>query len=124
MADFSNSASFSEKTDELLFGGKLGLSYQLNQQHLSFVTDGLTLSANIEGKDAFYFSNSHDQKSQAYNLLNTSAEYYLDNWKITLWGRNLTDTKYDTRGFYFGNDPTDGWLQLLIPKKANQKPLV
>ncbi|OZB04275.1 MAG: hypothetical protein B7X54_08255, partial [Idiomarina sp. 34-48-12] len=36
-----------------------------------------------------------------------SLQWQLDAWRITLWGRNLTDEDYATRGFYFGNDPRD-----------------
>jgi hypothetical protein len=29
---------------------------------------------------------------------------------VKLWGRNLGDEDYTVRGFYFGNDPRDGYL--------------
>ncbi len=29
---------------------------------------------------------------------------------ISLWGRNITDEDYHIRGFYFGNDPRDGYV--------------
>ncbi|HDZ16405.1 MAG TPA: TonB-dependent receptor, partial [Methylophaga aminisulfidivorans] len=64
-----------------------------------------TLRTNMEGKDEFYFSNSHDSKSGSYVIYNASLDYQLKNWKVTLWGRNLFDKDYYTRGFYFNNDP-------------------
>ena len=70
-----------------------------------YLTDNWTLSANIEGKDAFYFSDSDNQKSKAYTLVNSALAYERKNWMVTLWGRNLTDQKYATRGYYFGIDP-------------------
>jgi outer membrane receptor protein involved in Fe transport len=64
-----------------------------------------TFRANIEGKDEFYFSNSHNEKSGSYAIVNASIDYVRENWKISLWGRNLFDKDYYTRGFFFGNDP-------------------
>lgn len=68
-----------------------------------------TLDLNVQGRDAFYFSDSHDLRSEAYALLNASLEWTHANWRATLWGRNLTDKDYYVRGYYFGNDPRDGY---------------
>jgi len=76
-----------------------------------------TASANIEGKDEFYFSDSHNAKSSAYNLLNASLEYMRRDWTVTLWSRNLMDTEYDVRGFHFGNDPTT-WVPATYTQKG------
>ncbi|CAA0105280.1 TonB-dependent receptor [Zhongshania aliphaticivorans] len=73
----------------------------------------LILRVELEGKDEFYFSNSHNQKSTAYELVNTRLTYIGSNWDVSLWGRNLTDEDYETRGFYFsnafGNNPANGY---------------
>jgi len=61
----------------------------------------------IEGKDSFYFSDSHDQQSQSYQLIHASINYQLDPFALQLWGRNLLDENYQVRGFYFANDPRD-----------------
>ncbi|CAA0090631.1 Pesticin receptor [Zhongshania aliphaticivorans] len=84
-----------------------------------FVGSELSLMANLvlrvelEGKDEFYFSNSHNEKSSAYELVNARLTYYASNWDVSLWGRNLTDKDYQTRGFYFsnafGNNPANGY---------------
>lgn len=66
-------------------------------------TPNLVLRLEVEGKDAFYFSNSHDEKSIAYELFNARLTYRGNNWEASLWGRNLTDEDYYTRGFYFSN---------------------
>lgn len=62
-----------------------------------------------EGKDRFYFSDSHDVRSKSYTLLHLAAGYAAEQWKVTVWGRNLTDEDVLTRGFFFGNDPRDGY---------------
>lgn len=73
------------------------------------LTPDLALDVNVQGRDAFYFSDSHDVRSSSYALLNASLAYTRDNLTATLWGRNLADEDYYVRGFYFGNDPRDGY---------------
>lgn len=68
------------------------------------------LHIELEGKDQFYFSDSHDQQSKPYNLLNIRLNYYLKDWDFAIWVNNLTDEKYAVRGFEFPNDPRDGWM--------------
>ncbi|WP_295802827.1 TonB-dependent receptor [uncultured Microbulbifer sp.] len=76
-------------------------------------SDNLAVRLEMEGKDAFYFSNSHNEKSTAYELVNARLTYRRDDWALSLWGRNLTDEVYYTRGFYFsnqfGNNPANGY---------------
>ena len=69
----------------------------------------LHLNLNIQGKDEFYFSDSHGIKSDAYELINASLAYSVERYSVTVWGRNLTGENYYVRGFYFGNDPRDGY---------------
>lgn len=69
------------------------------------ITDRLNLNVSNIGKDSFYYSYSHDQKSEAYSLLNMSLTYQGDAYDLTFWARNMTDEDYGVRGFYFGNDP-------------------
>jgi outer membrane receptor protein involved in Fe transport len=58
------------------------------------------------GMDAFYFSNSNNARSKPYQIVNARVGYEAKNWDATLWVKNLTDERYATRGFFFGNDPT------------------
>jgi len=73
------------------------------------VSDNVYVQLDIEAKDEFYFSSSHDAKSASYELLNAQIAYEMDAWSVALWGRNLTDEDVETRGFRFGNDPRDGY---------------
>ncbi|WP_269620505.1 TonB-dependent receptor [Zhongshania sp. BJYM1] len=77
------------------------------------LTTNLVLRLEVEGKDEFYFSNSHNEKSTAYELVNARLTYFGSNWEVSLWGRNLDDKDYETRGFYFsnafGNNPANGY---------------
>jgi len=77
-----------------------------------YPTSAWTIRTNVEGKDSFYFSDSHNAKSNGYALVNANAEYKYDkHWKMNLWARNLLDKDYATRGFFFGNNPANGYMQ-------------
>ena len=100
----------------------LGGSYQFN--------DGLSVSIDIEGKDKFYLSSSHNEQTQSYELLNARLNYALGGWELSLWGRNLTDKDVIVRGFnfagftgneFYGNDPrkfyaTEAYYQFGEPR--------
>ena len=86
------------------------------------VSENLIWTADIEGKDKFYLSSSHDEQSESYWLLNTNLAYSADQWSLSVWGRNLTDKDVVVRGFGgFGNDPrkyyaTEPYYQLGEPR--------
>ena len=66
--------------------------------------------AEVEGKDEFYFSDRHDAKSDAYQLVHLRLGYSANKWSVGLWTRNLFDKDYEIRGFgSFGNDPRNGY---------------
>jgi iron complex outermembrane recepter protein len=78
--------------------------YTFNLGSEFYANEAWTIRANVEGKDAFYFSDSHNAKSNGYALLNASADYRYDkHWKVSIWARNLLDKDYATRGFFFDN---------------------
>ena len=91
-----------------------GLSAQLS--------GSLSLTVDVEGKDKFYLSSSHDEQSQSYELVNVSMAYVAGDWGLSLWARNLTDEAVIVRGFGgFGNDPrkfyeTEAYYQLGEPR--------
>ena len=68
---------------------------------------GIFARMDLTARDEFFFDVSHDQKSQAYKLVNARIGYEVDNWSVQLWARNLFDKQYAVRGFYFGNEPPD-----------------
>ena len=75
---------------------------------------GLTLGINITGKDKFYFSDSHNLQSESYQLANINVNYNRDNWSISAWGKNILDTRYTVRGFYFGLEPPNYGNKLYV----------
>jgi iron complex outermembrane receptor protein len=102
-------------------------SYQFNVGVNYQPTDEWLFNISVDGKDEFYFSDTRyadygydgtfapipdeDLQSDSIILLNASVSYIQDNWQVKLWGRNLTDEEYANRGFYWDNDPRDGYIQ-------------
>mgnify|MGYP000665634790 CR=1 FL=1 len=79
----------------------VGVNIQPNENWL--------VNFSVDGKDEFYFSDSHNEKSESVVLVNASLSYLKDDYQVKIWARNLTDEDYANRGFYFGNDPRDGY---------------
>ncbi|MBZ9611518.1 TonB-dependent receptor [Rheinheimera maricola] len=74
-----------------------------------YITDALTFNLSLQGKDAFFYSDGHNARSKRYELLNARISYQLANWELAAWTRNALDKDIGVRGFYFGNDPRDGY---------------
>ena len=115
-------------TDDLMIFGSLGLletdydtplsatldsrdqahapNYQFVAGSSIQVTQNLSWTIDIEGKDSFYLSSSHDEQSSSYELFNTNLTYRIERWTLSIWGRNLSNKDVIVRGFGgFGNDP-------------------
>ncbi|MBL7014655.1 MAG: TonB-dependent receptor [Candidatus Marinimicrobia bacterium] len=75
----------------------IGLSHNL--------PTGIFTGLNYQYKSEFYFSDSHNQKSNAYGVMTIQMGYRKDKWVITAWAKNVLDERYATRGFYFGLEP-------------------
>jgi len=74
----------------------------------------------LQAKDEFFFSNSHQQKSKAYALMNTKFGYETNQWSVYLWARNLLNKKYYVRGFFFANEPPD-WIPKLYTRQGDPR---
>ena len=124
-----NSLTGEEQAHAPNYQFNVGINYQPTEEWL--------FNISVDGKDEFYFSDTryyeyaddtyspipeNDIQSEAVVLLNASISYLQDNWQIKIWGRNLADEDYANRGFYFPNDPRDGYT----PKQYTQlsEPLV
>lgn len=76
------------------------------------LTPAVSLRVGAEAKDEFYFSDSHDEKSDAYILWNARIAYAQPGYEVSVYGRNLTDRDTQVRGFGgFGNDPRKGYAE-------------
>jgi hypothetical protein len=78
--------------------------------------EGFFARLEVTGKDSFYFDDTQNLKSDPYSLLNASVGYVRGGWKLTVWGRNLGNESYATRGFFFGNEPPDFPSKLYVQR--------
>ena len=71
------------------------------------LTEYVFLQSDMSRQGAFYFDDSHNQKSTPFSLLNVSAGIRRSSWSWTIWWKNVLNENYPVRGFYFGNEPPD-----------------
>ncbi|WP_300482077.1 TonB-dependent receptor [Shewanella sp.] len=81
----------------------LGGTYRTNS--------GWFINLNLSGKSEFYYSDSNESRSEPYTIVNARVGYEASAWSAYLWGRNLFNEEYGVRGFYFGNEPDNGWTE-------------
>ena len=79
----------------------VGLDWQPHENWLAAVT--------VKHKARYFYSDSENIESDDSNLLDLRLSYQSELWELALWSRNLLDETYGMRGFYFGNDPRDGY---------------
>jgi iron complex outermembrane receptor protein len=91
-------------------GYQYSLSAQLGREQ------GWMARADLTGCDAFYFDTSHDQRSRPYTLVNLRAGFTGQRWSAYAWGRNVLDTNYAVRGFYFQLEPPDYANKLYVQR--------
>ncbi len=96
--------------------------YQFSIRGRYNITDDWYAELGAEGRDAFYFSDSHALRSRPYELLNAAVGLARGPWEVRLWGRNLAGQDYAVRGYFFGNDPRlgyadHGYTQLGAPRQ-------
>lgn len=71
--------------------------------------DPLTLSIQFNRKAGYYYSDSEDIRARGVSLLSMNARYQHENYSVSFWTRNMLNSEYGVQGFYFGNDPRDGY---------------
>jgi len=55
----------------------------------------------------FYFSESHNESSDTYSLVDGGFGYVIEGYRFEGWIRNVFDERYATRGFFFSLEPPD-----------------
>ena len=61
----------------------------------------------ISGKDAYFYSESHNQQSESYLISNAEVGFKRHKWNMSFWCKNILNQNYSVRGFYFGLEPPD-----------------
>lgn len=59
--------------------------------------------------DGYYFSDSHNQRLRSRRLSHVKLSYTKNDWNFTAWMRNIANANVEVHGFYFGNDPRNGY---------------
>ena len=73
---------------------------------INYLNDsGFFASLELTKKDSYYFSDSHDQMNDSYQIINSNIGIKKKGFSFSIWGKNIFDQRYIDRGFYFGNEP-------------------
>jgi iron complex outermembrane receptor protein len=73
------------------------------------ISEKLTATVEVEGKDKFYYSDSHNYQAQAYKLVNARLVYQANSYQLTAFINNAANTDYGVRGFAgWDADPRSG----------------
>jgi outer membrane receptor protein involved in Fe transport len=73
------------------------------------LSDKLTAILEVQGKDEFYYSDSHNYQSQSYNLVNARLVYAANDFELSAYINNAADKDYGVRGFSgWDADPRSG----------------
>lgn len=81
------------------YGYTLGTRYGAAQ--------GFSASAELVGRAQQFDSNNVGESRRAFRLVNASLGYTSGAWTATLWAKNLLNTAYDKRVYFFGNADPD-----------------
>ena len=74
----------------------------------------ILVNTNISYKDGYYYSDSHNEKSDAYKLIDLNLTKEFGNFSFKFLVNNIFDERYPVRGFYFGLIPPDYPDQLWV----------
>ncbi|MGB2102695.1 MAG: TonB-dependent receptor, partial [Porticoccaceae bacterium] len=73
------------------------------------LSEKLSAILEVEGKDEFYYSDSHNYQSQSYSLINARLVYAANDFELSAYINNATDKDYGVRGFSgWDADPRSG----------------
>ncbi|MBE1298826.1 MAG: TonB-dependent receptor [Alteromonadaceae bacterium] len=106
-------ASFSGYTDAS--GNEISKRDQAQSPAYSFnvsldigLSEHWDMTIEADGKDKHFYSDGHNERSKEYVIYHATVNRSWDQWTVSLWGKNLFNTEYYTRGFAgFPNDPRD-----------------
>ena len=59
------------------------------------------------GRAAQFDSNNHDEARRAFRVVNAAVGFGRGGWNVSVWARNLLDSRHDKRVFFFGNAEPD-----------------
>ena len=81
--------------------------YTLGTDFRRAATAGIFAHAEIVGRATQFDSNNQNEARRAFHLYNASLGYAWQQWTFSVWGKNLLNTHYEKRVFFFGNADPD-----------------
>ena len=78
------------------FGANADYRFDLNN---CGVFKGIVIGANVNGNGKIYWDEANTSYQKLYAVTGAHADFDLGNVYISFWGKNLTDTKYNTFAF-------------------------
>ena len=80
-------------------------NYNYNINFIYNLLNNHSINLSFNGMDKFYFDDQYDYMSNRRDLIDISYNLKYKNIEITLFAKNITDNKYEVRGFTFGLEP-------------------
>jgi outer membrane receptor protein involved in Fe transport len=96
--------------------------YTLGTDFRRAATAGVFAHAEIVGRATQFDSNNQNEARRAFHLYNASFGYAWQQWTFTVWGKNLLNTRYEKRVFFFGNADPD-YIETRYEARADPRQL-
>ncbi len=96
--------------------------YTLGTNFRCAATAGFFAHAEIVGRATQFDSNNQNEARRAFHLYNASLGYVWQQWRFTVWGKNLLNTRYEKRVFFFGNADPD-YIETRYEARADPRQL-
>jgi iron complex outermembrane recepter protein len=81
-------------------GAQAGKTFTLSN---NTILDKIRIGVTYRGAGAFYWTEKNNHKQPYYSILDSKISFIRKNIQLDLWGRNLTDTDYES--YYFEMAP-------------------
>ena len=83
---------------------------------------GFFANAELVGRAEQLDSNNQNEARRAFRLVNATLGYTWQRWTVTVWGRNVFNTRYDKRVYFFGNEDPD-YIETRYENRADPRQL-
>ena len=90
--------------------GNREIAHSPNNQYnigiTNHISDNLLFDMQSSYISSFFYEEQNNEKSNSYKLLNASIKYRYNNFEISIWSKNIENSKYPIRGYTFVLDPS------------------
>lgn len=82
------------------------------------MTENFFATLSFSKSGSFYYSNSHDQKSSSKEIVDMGLNFNKSSFNLLFFIKNLLNTKYSNRGYFFSNEPPS-WEESLYEQVSS-----